>query len=320
MFTPLDKKVAFIKNVFGGADPDRRYKDVYVRCPFCDPKTGKRKLVIRVEDSLTHCWVCGYSSRTLGPILRKFYRDALPEFGRIYPRDAKKWCDPSEETGEEVHDNTLRLPRDWTPLALADYDDLSVKAALRYLVSRGLRGEDIWRWKVGISDTPQFAGKVIFPSHDYSGELNYYIGRSYQHDGFGKYYACKVNTVDIIFNEYWVDWTQRLKICEGPFDAVKCGGNVVPLIGSGFYTNSLLFDRIVTNGTPVLLALDPDVTKKTEKYVKLLESYEIDVIVADTSKSDPGAMTHEEWAKVERRAAHMTWDQIFTNRLQRALR
>lgn len=323
MFSTNDKKATFIRNLFGESSSDRRQKDIYVKCPFC-VGTKKLKLSIRVSDSLCHCWVCGYSSRTLSPIIRKFFpANVMSEFNEVYPPDefTKKWLLDNDITDDVVGKSKVILPRDWTPLTSANYESQEVISALIYLTKkRGLSLEDIWRWKIGLSTTGYFYEKVIFPSHDNEGNLNYLVGRSYKNNGIGKYFGSGVPTNEVVFNEYLIDWSQPIKLCEGVFDAVKIAENAIPLLGSSFNSNHLIFDKIVRHGSKVILALDSDAVQKTERYVKLLESYNIDTQVILLESGDPGSRTKIEWKKIESEAKYLSWSERISSKLERIFR
>ena len=224
-------------------------------------------------------------------------------------------------TDDVVGKSKVILPRDWTPLTSANYESQEVISALIYLTKkRGLSLEDIWRWKIGLSMTVYFYEKVIFPSHDNEGNLNYLVGRSYKNNGIGKYFGSGVPTNEVVFNEYLIDWTQPIKLCEGVFDAVKIAENAIPLLGSSFNSNHLIFDKIVRHGSKVILALDSDAVQKTERYVKLLESYNIDTQVILLESGDPGSRTKIEWKKIESEAKYLSWSERISSKLERIFR
>ena len=85
---------------------------------------------------------------------------------------------------------------------------------------------------------------------------------------------------------------------EGVFDAIKAGENAVPILGSTLREHSKLFQKIVENDTPVYVALDPDVDKKTLKIIKLLLEYDIEVHKIDILPyNDVGEMSRDQFLK-----------------------
>ena len=65
---------------------------------------------------------------------------------------------------------------------------------------------------------PQLRRRVIIPSFDSEGFLNYFTARAID-ESTRKYVNPKVKRTDIIFNELNVDWKKELVIVEGPFDS-----------------------------------------------------------------------------------------------------
>ena len=142
------------------------------------------------------------------------------------------------------------------------------------MTSRGIDKEDILRWKIGYCDSGKFRDRIIIPSFNENGDLNYYIARTFS-DAYKRYLNPSVSR-DIVFNELYVDFSEEVMIVEGAFDAIK-SKNAVPILGSTIRETSKLFRRIVQNDTPVLLALDPDAKKKTEAIKKMFLKYGIEV-------------------------------------------
>jgi hypothetical protein len=74
-------------------------------------------------------------------------------------------------TGEVEIIEKLVLPKDFKLLHLANGSDPDVKAAWRYVYSRGLSDKDVWYFKLGVSDEPKWKRRVIMPSFDNTGNL-----------------------------------------------------------------------------------------------------------------------------------------------------
>ena len=322
MLSSLTEKLKFIESVFGTGFLATNGKNFGVRCPFCAPKdVNKRKLVIRVEDDLLHCWTCGFKAHTLAPLIRKFgtseqfatYRD------RYMPEEARNRFRDLNVTVEEKQ--KLELPKDFKLLTLASTTDPDVRSAWGYLVSRNVTVRDAWYYKLGISNETRWRRRVIMPSFDVDGELNYYVGRTIdERDKRYKYDNPELDKLPIIFNEMNIDWKCRLVLCEGPFDVMKCGDNAVPLLGSDLNEQSKLFNQILLNNTPIALALDGDMwRKKTPRIAKKLMEYNIDVVIVDVREwGDPGKMSKHQFKDVLLSAKPMTWEGSFAERLAAA--
>lgn len=318
----ISDKVTFIESVFGSGKLARNAKNIDVRCPVCAPRDhNKKKLAIRLEDDKNHCWVCGWRAHTLAPLIRKYGSpDKLSEY-----RDRFMSAIDKERSCRIVHveqQKRVELPKDFRLLVTAPPDPDS-KAAWRYVTSkRGLTERDMWYFKLGISDEERWRRRVIVPSFDAGGDLNYFVARAI--DGFKKpkYDNPDFDKLPIIFNEINVDWTQRLTICEGAFDMFKCNDNVVPLLGSDLNEVSALFNAIIVNNTPVALALDGNMWEtKTPKIAKKLFEYNVDVVLVDTREfDDPGQATKAQFKEALAAAKQFDWGSLFNTRLERASR
>jgi len=301
----------------------RNCKNFDVRCPICAPRDpSKKKLAIHTEDDRVHCWVCGYKAFTLAPLIRKFgtqeqlneYRRFMPgAFGSSGSRCVQLWITDDEP-------KKLELPKDFKLLAVYEGRDPDVLAIRRYLISRDISDDDVWYYKLGCSDDPMWRRRVIVPSFNKDGELNHYVGRTVDKFKRPKYETPVGERSHVIFNELNVDWGRRLVICEGSFDMMKCGDNVVPLLGSDLNEASALFSSILVHGTPIALALDADMRlSKTPRIAKKLMEYDIDVVLVDVP-SDPGDMSKREFRSALAAAKPYAWEESFLAKLDRAAR
>lgn len=141
------------------------------------------------------------------------------------------------------------------------------------------------------------------PSFDEDGNLNYYVGRSIDDDTKMKYVNAKVPKKTVIFNGINIDWKSELTLVEGPMDLVKCNDNATCLLGSSLGESYALFENIVRNGTPVLLAMDPDAAGKAQEIAKRLAYYGIDVRVLDVAPfDDVGEMSRDDFVIAKKNA------------------
>lgn len=319
VFTVTDR-LSFIESVFGKGHLSGNGKNFDVKCPICDPKDAtKKKLSIRTSDDACHCWVCGFKSRTLAPLIRKYgsisqFEKYRQIFGGI---DNANNFITGEETKEEVK---LELPRDFKLLTLAYDQDPDVKAAWRYLHSRKIDENDVWYFKLGVSSDSRWKRRIVMPSFDGNGKLNYFTARSIDKGKRPKYDNPDVDKNPVVFNEINVDWTSRLVLCEGPFDLIKCTQNATAMLGSDLDERHEIFNKILLNNTPVALALDGDMwLTKTPKIAKKLSEYNIDVLIVDVRPwGDPGNMSRAEFEIALSEAKPPSWQTNFLDRLSKA--
>jgi hypothetical protein len=172
-------------------------------------------------------------------------------------------------------------------------------------------------WKIGYCPEGRYGGRIIVPSFNNSGNLNYFIARSYV--GHRMKYLNPPITKNVVFNELFVDWDEAVILVEGLFDAIVAGQNAIPILGSTLREESKLFQGIVLNDSPVYLALDEDARKKQEQIVKLFFRYDVDVRVIDTSNiDDVGSMSKDQFLSRKSKAYEPDIDEInFYNQIRK---
>lgn len=316
------EKCKFIESVFGRGRLSRDGKNFDVRCPVCaSSDRTKLKLSFLVPNDVGHCWVCGEHG-SLWKFIRNFgsKEDLLEYREKFLPKDGSVrhvWSD------DEKPKQALKLPDGFKMLAMCMSSlEPDVRAALKYCLKRNLTEADLWRYRLGIAPSFGWKRRIIIPSFDVDGKLNYYVGRAIDQGRRPKYENPDVNRADVIFNEIDVDWKQRVTLCEGPFDMFKCGENTIPLLGSDISVKSALFNAIVANDAHVALALDGDMwNTKLVKLTKLFTSYNVKVDVVDTrSFEDPATVTKEAFSEVLNVAKPLDWRDVFRSKLHRASR
>jgi len=296
--------IEFVEKVFGDGKLSNGGLNISVVCPECQHKKGvgysKKKLVIRTDTFVGHCWVCNFKSRNLVPLIKKWYPNYLGEYVSRFLK-SEQLTDISIEEVEEAANHNIALPEGYKFLLHADCYE--AKKAKRYLSLRGIFSEkDFWYWKFGIApDNENTKERIIIPSFSSDGNLNYWTARSYNKKVYPKYLNPTISRESVIFNEINIDWSKPLTIVEGPFDLLKCNENATCLLGSSFGPEYLLFRKIVENETPVILALDADAKDKSLKIAKDLSEYGINITTLSIpeTKGDVGAMTKEEFAHLK---------------------
>lgn len=319
----LTAKLKFIESVFGSGFLAANGKNFGVRCPICAPRDmSKKKLVIRVDDDLTHCWTCGYGACSLAPLIKKYgSQDNLVRYrDEFMPEMAKSRWRTNDAEPEKLPDE-LKLPEQFTLLTTAHMNNPDVLAAWNYLKSRNVTRKDAWFFKLGISNELRWKRRIIIPSFDVEGKLNYFVARNIDpFDRRPKYDGPDVLKSKIIFNEINVDWSSRLVIVEGAFDLMKCPENTVPLLGSDLSEKSELFSKILVNDTKVSIALDGDMWDvKVPKLSKKLKEYDVDHNIVDLRQhGDPGKMTKAAFRESLDSAVTLDWNDRFFSKLNRA--
>lgn len=286
----VQSRVNFIIGVFGPGIINKG--SISVSCPqCCADRPEKKKLIIRIDTGMHHCWICDLKGSTLRYTIKRFSPEKYTQYLRLFENKEYQTQDLKEEYEE------VQLPKSFIPLAMnLNAKDPDVRATINYIFSRGLTERDIFYYRMGTATSGRFRRRVIMPSFNSEGSLNYFTARAIDSDIGRKYLNSRAPKKNLIFNEINVDWKRELTLVEGPFDLVKCDRNAVPLLGSSINEKYYLFQKIVKNKTPILMALDPDASEKMEKICKNLHGYGIDIRVLDCDGyEDVGSMSKEEF-------------------------
>lgn len=303
-------KIKILKKVLGSS-----YSTGDEMLFFC-PKCGhhKKKLSVNLEKNKFKCWVCDYRGNNIRRLVRRHgtfldqqewakYDDSveIASFEDVFSM---------EQDVYEPVEQVLELPEGFKTLCSKRLS-LATKPILKFLYDRGVTRSDILKWKMGYCATGEYKDRVIIPSFNDDGEVNYFIARTYS-DNWLKYKNPPASR-DIIFNELYVDFEDDLIIVEGVFDAIVAG-NAVPILGSSLKESSKLLKKVVENDTPVYVALDPDVELKAMNLIKKMLTFDIEVYKIDiTPYVDVGEMPKSEFVKRKDTAQLMTPD-VFLER------
>jgi hypothetical protein len=316
----VSDSINLYESIFGKGRISANGINFDVRCPICAPTDpSKKKLSIRTDTSANHCWVCGWKSRTIVPLIRKYGEQSqLNKFKELFGLSDSQ---NNLVTGEK-EEKKIELPKDFQLLTLASTSDPDVKAAWRYLTSRGLDEKDAWYYKFGISNEMRWKRRIIMPSFDKDGNLNFFTARAIDKERKPKYDNPDVDKNPIVFNEININWSKKLVLVEGPFDLVKCPHNSTAILGSDLDERHEVFNKILLNNTPIAIALDGDMWEtKTPKIVKKLQEYNVDVVVVDVRPwGDPGSMSRHEFVSSLKEARTLTWQDNFLTKLNKASR
>jgi hypothetical protein len=300
----VSEKITFFNRIFGTCVIGTDGLNVAVCCP--NTKCGsygsaaKKKLVIRIDSDHYHCWVCDIKGRNLIYLLRSYFPHFLIEYQEKFYSKKNKLILPDQDVVVPVV-----VPKDFRLLATSlGSKDPDIKDTIRYVRSRGLTNRDLWYFKFGTCATGRYRRRVIMPSFDEVGDINYFVARTIdQDDKKMKYINAKVSKKNVIFNEINIDWDRELTLVEGPFDLTKCDSNSTCLLGSHFSEDYSLFQKIIKSGTSILLAMDADMTSKAQEYAKKLSSYGVDVRILNLGPySDVGEMTKIEFLTAKKQA------------------
>lgn len=290
----LEQKIQGMRETLGH-ETRRKGDEIVFFCPKHPAKAGRTEgqLSVNLVSEEFNCWSCGFKGRDFVQLFKKG-SPARREYIAEIEQRTRPLVKPEKQFEPCV------LPPEFRTLS-RDWGSLHQNAALRYLLERGLDWNDVVRWKLGYCETGDYAHRIIVPSFDEYGLLNFFTGRSY----YGNPRRYKTGNIckDIIFNDYLIDWNAPLTITEGPFDAFKVSQNVTALQGNILAENSKLFSKIIFSGVDVYFAMDQDAFKRQLKLIQLLFSYGVNCYyIPMLGKKDVGEMSKNEFTYAKSQA------------------
>jgi len=268
------EKLVAIRRVLGHEEFQKGDEAVF----FCvKHQHHKAKLSINLDGDYFHCWICGWSGHDLKPIL---FLNGKTNDGLRYSNENQKLN--KQDVDVKVFDSPA-LPESFCLLTKDSINNPYTQDAKVYLESRGISDSDVLKYKIGFCVEGNYKYRIIFPSFDSFGELDFFVGRkiydyiglAYKHGNFNK---------NIIFNDYMIDWDQPITLVEGPVDSVIAGSNSIPLQGKSLREDSKLFSKIVTSRVHVYLALDSDAREEQVKLANKFLRYGVTVNMIDVKK------------------------------------
>ena len=278
-------------------------------CPFC--YHHKPKLEINFTENKQghnpwHCWVCNTRGKTIVGLFKK--TEASPE--KI--AEAKSYVKSGYEVEETIVKNTLKLPEEFTPLYPIP-SGISAKHALFYLKKRNITTEDIIKYNIGYCEFGEYANMIVIPSYNANGELNFFVGRSFEKESFRKYKNPSVSK-DIIPFELFINWESPIVLCEGLFDAMTIKRNAIPLLGKHIQNN--LMKKIVTSKVEqIYIALDKDAQKDALDFCEVFMNEGKEVHLIDMEDKDPSEMGFKSFLNLLHKSTPLTLSGLLSRKL-----
>jgi DNA primase len=258
--------------------------DVAYYCPICKHKNAK--LMVNVKTGNYNCFTCHPKTTGKTPV------SLLKKIGA--PTEAV-----IEMKGYFVNDNTIvineeeikpvQLPKEF--ISLIDVSDTSLekRQAVVYLKKRGVSSIDIVKYNIGYCKTGRYRNKIIIPSYNSNGRVNYFIARSFENEPKLKIDSPECKKSDLIGFEYYINWQTPIILCEGIFDAMAIKRNAIPLFGKTI-SKALMIKLLQPGVRTVYLALDDDAIKESVDHAQKLLDLGKDVYIIKLDGKDPSEL------------------------------
>lgn len=321
---------SIIQNVFGDVQGLQQSEQLQVNCPRCQEREGlsypdgKFNLEINTARRMFRCWKCDEPkfSGSLGRLIRTFGTRADYEIYKAYAGIFHDY-DYTEDEKEYV---PVKLPEEMILFSQMEAGNLEHFEAYAYLVTeRKISRDIILKYRLGFCTTGKYAKRIIVPSYDVNGEINYFVGRSYDPlEKKKKYDNPKSDKDRIIFNEGFVNWDSTVYLVEGAFEMLSFPVNIIPMLGKTLSTT--LFLKLKELKPEVVVLLDPDAYKNAIQLYYMLHTIYVDYekrvkIVKLPTEEDLDELRRnqgiDEVIDSLRSARNLTVDDYFIQKLQK---
>lgn len=238
-------------------------------CKTCEEEKGFNSNSYNFETNLVagvcHCWRCGYK----GPISRVIKEFGGPDLLREYYaviadiKENKYYnLDLFKDNGDFFEDRYIRLPKTYEKIFLETCKDKELK---EYLEKRGISQDIIDFYGIGMTTWNEedwtWRNRIIFPSYDAAGDLNYFVGRAYRSkDQRIKYKNCDADKNKIIYHEDKIQWDNDIYLVEGVIDGIYYP-NTISLLGKTLTRKMELYSKLKEKANAnIIICLDGDTT------------------------------------------------------------
>jgi DNA primase len=254
-------------------EPHAHYDNKYqisFDCPVCSHDIkglskgdGKGNLEINYSQHVFKCWACAETNGTQGHLGK-----LIDKWGSKKDKEMYNLIRPDDFEKKEKKYDKIKLPEGYQKFKDVHPVHIPRREAYNYLKSRGITDDMIEQYDIGFTTEGQFAGRIIIPSYDEKGELNYFIARSWSKSSKVKYKNPALPKETLIFNESRIDWNKDVWIVEGVFDGLFVP-NSIPLLGK--YVSDLLWEKLYDKCKGrIIICLDGDAWEDAKKiYYKL---------------------------------------------------
>ena len=251
----------------------------------------KPKLQVNIKNGKWHCWVSGQGGHNLFQLFKKVKatKKQYQELNELSDNFSFEYV-PIKQENKEV-----KLPDEYKPMWVKSNSPI-YKHALKYLKSRGVSQDDMIKYSIGYCEDGLYSNRIIIPSYDNEGQLNFFIGRDI-FDSKLKY-RNSPTPKDIIGFELFVNWEEPILLVEGALDAITSKVNSIPLFGKTIMNN--LKRKILEKKVKTLyVALDNDAVKDSMKIVEELMNEGIKVHMIKLTEKDPNDIGYEKFTDIK---------------------
>jgi len=238
-------------------------------CPACAVDKGKPEgdgkgnLEVNYNKGLFRCWSCHYTNHMHGTIPKLIKRYGTQELLKEY-----LILKPEFKYDTESESVIVKFPDGYKKLSECGEDSEKFHKAMSYLSRRRIGLDIIKEFDIGYTTKGDFRDRIIIPSYDEYGDINYFIARSFDKRARPKYLNPVAEKQEIIFNENKINWDSTIYLVEGAFDHIVIP-NSIPLLGK--FVSDKLFNLLYNKASAnIVIVLDSDAYDDTINIYRIL--------------------------------------------------
>lgn len=299
--------LSYLENILGKGQPRSRDNFAF-HCPFCNHRKPKLEIRMTTDDSGYNpweCWVCLEKGRTLRALLKKVGAT------REQTQEILKYVKKGSTRSYEEYIPPVELPKEFKKLS--EEEGYVARMLKKYLHKRGITELDILKYNIGYCTSGEYEGRIVVPSYDSEGRLNYFTGRTYENAYFK--YKNPETSRDIIVFENLINWERPVVLVEGMFDAMAVKRNAIPLLGKTL-SNNLQKQLVLSKVKEIYVVLDEDARAHALRHCEKLLSMGKRVYFVELNGKDPSQLGFEEMAHQIEAAEEMTFTDLLESKFK----
>ena len=300
--------VSTLSNALGSYS-NLRGNELAFYCPFCNHH--KQKLQVNTETQKWHCWTCNSGGKKLTSLLKRLDvdRKTISIIREIY--GDSHYNPQNEDEGTKVY---IQLPKEFISLNEEPKGfNPEYKHAIHYLNERGITQNEIIKYNIGYCKDGLYSRRVIVPSYNYDGQLNYFVSRSYYPEEKMKYKNPPISK-NVICLESQINWNEPIILCEGVFDAITIKRNAIPLLGK--FPSKLLVEKIFMSGvSDIIISLDNDAINEALKAAEYFRKQGINVKMMYMKDKDASEIGYDKFYEELMKTKEFSSDELLLNKI-----
>ena len=268
----------------------------------------KPKLQINVQTQKWHCWISNQGGHKLYQLFKKL-KATKEQYDEL--RDIVGESKSLSSFKSKVKEKTLHLPKEFHPLWNGG-NNIIKRHALSYIAKRGMGMADIIRYNIGYCSEGLYTNRIIVPSYDCEGNINYFVGRDIYSGGM-KYKNPPISK-DVIGFDLFINWDEPIVLCEGVFDAMAIKRNAIPLFGKTIPKKLMkkIYEKQVKT---IYILLDSDAIKDAIKLTDKLMKNGINVYFVKLKDEDPSDMGFKKVINLIKKSEETSFSDLIRMRL-----